>query len=164
MKKMKKILAENWKFIVCVLLIAAVLFPMIYTIFYTLPSADDFSMAYGCSRDTILMDSVNHANKRYTSSSGLWIYMFAETLLNPMVYFTLVYNQNISKLPWSRTVAGIKEVKETHDFWQEELIAIRDSEERNMVLEVEPKYMQSDILSLPRLSGNIENWINVRIA
>lgn len=468
MSTMKKILTENWKFIVCVLLISAILFPMIYTIFYTLPSADDFSMAYGCSRKTILADSISHANRRYINQSGLWIYMFAETILNPIVYFelesfgigiemillfmafiislctlintvvkrvlgienrevaaasialflfvflntniykevfywfvgssymmamtmglitinltiryffknginrgggillsltgalacnffqeailpgtvylvlwcyfsykegrllwkkaipfipmflsgliavaapgnferhtdyadsfnifqafidaakmtliilkhlvqqplvivllvgciylgfkcekrqvkgsvvllagvlalgtlainafpvalgyagtempnrvyffldftalagmaaffifcgiyaknlewcqsfqpyhievlmagfvilllysTLVYNQNISKLPWSRTVAGIKEVKETHDFWQEELIAIRDSGEKNLVIEVEPKYMQSDILSLPRLTGNVENWVNVRIA
>lgn len=468
MNKMNKKLTENWKFIICVLLISAVLFPMIYTIFYTLPSADDFSMAYGCSKSTIFTDSISHANRRYINQSGLWIYMFAETLLNPIVHFelesfgigiemillflafiislctlihtlirqvlgieskevtaayillflfvflntniykevfywfvgssymmamtlglltinltvkfffntrgnrgggillsltgalacnffqeailpgmiylvfwcyfsyrerkplwkkaipfvpmflsglvavaapgnfqrhmhysdsfnvskafidaakmtliilkhlvqqplvivlvvgciylgfkcekrqvrgrgvilagvlflgtlainafpialgyagtempnrvyyildftalagmiafsvscgiyarslawcqsfqpyhievfmtgfvilllysTLVYNQNISKLPWSRTVAGIKEVKELHDFWQEELIAIRDSDESNMVIEVDPRYMQSDILSLPRLSWNVENWINVRIA
>lgn len=468
MNRVRKTLSENWKFIICVLLIAVVLFPMIYTIFYTLPSADDFSMASGCSKSTLFMDSVNRANKRYINSSGLWIYMFAETLLNPMVYFevesfgmgiemvllflafiislctlihtafrcvlgienrevtavyillflcvflntniykevfywfvgssymmamtlglvtinltiryfldaetkrgrafllsltgalacnffqeailpgmiylvlwcyssyregkplwkkgipfvpmflsgliavaapgnferhtyysdsfnvskafidaakmtliilkhlvqqplvivllvgciylglkfgkrqikgsgvllvgalflgtlainafpvalgyagtempnrvyyildftalagmiafavscgmyakslawcqsfqpyhievfmtgfvilllysTLVYNQNISKLPWSRTVAGIKQVKETHDFWQEQLIAIRDSNERNVVIEADPKYMQSDILSLPRLSGNVENWVNIRIA
>lgn len=61
-------------------------------------------------------------------------------------------------------MAGIKEVKELHDFWQEELIAIRDSDESNMVIEVDPRYMQSDILSLPRLFWNVENWINVRIA
>ena len=468
MSTMKKRLTENWKFIVCVLLMSAVLLPIIYTIFYTLPSADDFSMAYGCTRNTIFMDSISHANRRYINQSGLWIYMFVETLLNPIVHFelesygigiemillflvfmislctlintavrrvlgmenkevvaacillflvvflntniykevfywfvgssymmamtmglltmnltikyffesslnrgrgillsltgalacnffqeailpgmvymvlwcyfsyregkplwkkaipfvpmflsglvavaapgnfqrhmlysdsfnvskafidaakmtliilkhlvqqplvivllvgciylgfkcekrqmkgsgvllagllflgtlainafpialgyagtempnrvyyildftalagmtalavscgiyarslawcqsfqpyhievlmvgfvilllysTLVYNQNVSKLPWSRTVAGIKEVKELHDFWQEELIAIRDSRESNIVIEVDPKYIQSDILSLPRLSGNVENWINVRIA
>lgn len=89
MNKMKKKLTENWKFIICVLLISAVLFPMIYTIFYTLSSADDFSMAYGCSKSTIFTDSISHANRRYINQSGLWIYMFAETLLNPIVHFEL---------------------------------------------------------------------------
>lgn len=101
-----------------------------------------------------------------------WVQSFqpyhAEVLLAAFVvailYSTLVYNQNISKLPWCQTAAGMKEVKEIHDVWQGCLISIRDSEESNVEVEVDSKYTESPILSLPRLSNNEEHWINRAIA
>ena len=62
-----------------------VLFPMVYTIFYSLPSGDDFSMISGCERRTLFRDSIYRANERYMNWSGLWPYMFIETLANPLL-------------------------------------------------------------------------------
>jgi hypothetical protein len=62
---------------------------MICTIFYSLPSADDFSMAMGCSKNTLLLDSIGRANEYFMTWSGLWPYMFIETLINPVLLFPL---------------------------------------------------------------------------
>lgn len=86
---MKKKTNDKLIFAICVVLIGIILLPMIYTIFYSLPSADDFSMAYGCSKGTLLVESIRHANSRFLNWTGLWPYMFIETLLNPMVHFSL---------------------------------------------------------------------------
>lgn len=86
---MKKAIAKNWKFMICVLAIFVLLLPMVFTIFYSLPSADDFSMAYGSARGTLFMDGVRRANNMFMNWSGLWPYMFIEIILNPMQYFEL---------------------------------------------------------------------------
>ena len=81
-----------------------------------------------------------------------------------LLYATLVYNQNISKLPWCQTVGAMKEVEELHDTWQECLITIRDAEEKDVEIEIEKQFFSSRVLSLPRLSDNRENWINEAVA
>lgn len=86
---MKRKIADNWKFLVCVGLIGIVLLPMLCTIFYTLPSADDFSMVVDCSKSTLLRDSIRRANLTYMSWQGLWPYIFMETLINPLLLFSL---------------------------------------------------------------------------
>lgn len=53
------------------ILIVLVLLPMVYTIFYSIPSADDFSMANGCGRNTLFLDSIKRANEYYMTWSGL---------------------------------------------------------------------------------------------
>lgn len=80
---------EQRKFIFYIMLIGIVLLPMVYTIFYSVPSADDFTMANGCGRTTLLLDSIKHANERFMTWSGLWPYMFIETLINPLLLFPI---------------------------------------------------------------------------
>lgn len=89
MEKWKKSIFDNRKFIFLIILIIVVLLPMICTIFYSLPSADDFSMAMGCSKNTLLLDSIGRANEYFMTWSGLWPYMFIETLINPVLLFPL---------------------------------------------------------------------------
>lgn len=81
-----------------------------------------------------------------------------------LLYTTLVYNQNISKLPWCQTVVAMKDVEEIHDAWQECLIAIRDSKEKDVEIEIEEEFFDSRVLALPRLSDNRENWVNEAVA
>lgn len=87
--KLKMKLYENRKALFYVILIAVILFPMVYTIFYSLPSADDFSMISECERSSLFRDSINRANERYMNWSGLWPYMFIEMLANPLMLFSL---------------------------------------------------------------------------
>ncbi len=89
MSELKKKLAGNWKFIICVLMIGILLLPMVYTIFFTLPSTDDFSTAYHVHKNSMFMDSVRYANMRYTTWSGVWLYAFIRALIHPLVLFPL---------------------------------------------------------------------------
>lgn len=89
MDKLKMRLYKNRRVLFYVLLMGVVLFPMVYTIFYSLPSGDDFSMISGCERRTLFRDSIYRANERYMNWSGLWPYMFIETLANPLLLFPL---------------------------------------------------------------------------
>lgn len=62
--------------------------PMIWSIFYSLPSADDFSMAVGIKdRSDVLRMSIEKANAFYMSLSGSWSAIFLETVLNPLIWF-----------------------------------------------------------------------------
>ena len=58
----------------------------------------------------------------------------------------------------------MREVEEIHDAWQECLVTIRDSKDKNVELEIEERFCDSRVLSLPRLSDNEENWINEAVA
>ena len=89
MSALKRKLAENWKFIIGVVMIGILLLPMAYTIFFTLPSTDDFSVACNVHKNSIFMDSFRYANMRFTTWTGLWPYMFIETLINPLILFPL---------------------------------------------------------------------------
>ena len=77
-----------------------------------------------------------------------------------LIYSTLVYGQGISRLPWVQTVSAVRDAKEIHDAWQECLIAIRDSEEQNVVVEVDKKYFDSPVIQTPRITDDTENWKN----
>lgn len=87
--EINKICAIIRNFIFCIILFGIVLLPMVYTIFYSIPSADDFSMANGCSKNKLVLDSIERANDYYMNWSGLWPYMFIETLANPLLLFPL---------------------------------------------------------------------------
>lgn len=87
--KWKKDIYANWKFILYIILIGIILLPMICTIFYSIPVNDDFSMVNGCDRNTLLIDSIKRANEWFMTWSGLWPYMFIETLANPLLLFPL---------------------------------------------------------------------------
>lgn len=89
MNVLKKKLTENWKFILCAILIGIVLFPMVYTIFYMLPYADDFIMATTVNKNSCIIDAFYMANEFFMSWTGLWPYMFFETAFNPVVLFSL---------------------------------------------------------------------------
>ena len=89
MDKLKTRLYKDRKVILLVVLIGVVLLPMVYTIFYSLPSADDFVMIGECERSTLFRDSIHRANEYYMNWSGLWPYMFIETLANPVILFPL---------------------------------------------------------------------------
>lgn len=58
----------------------------------------------------------------------------------------------------------MKDVEEIHDAWQECLIAIRDSKEKDVEIEIEEEFFDSRVLALPRLSDNRENWVNEAVA
>ena len=77
------------KVIVCVVFALVWLIfmtPMIISIFHSLPSADDFSMAVGIKdRGDLLGMSLKRANGFYMSWSGSWSAIFLETVLNPLV-------------------------------------------------------------------------------
>ena len=88
-RQLRKKLLENWKFLICIFLICILLLPMIYTIFYSLPSTDDFSVATNVSISSLFSDSVRYANQRFFSWTGLWVYMFIETFINPLIRFPL---------------------------------------------------------------------------
>lgn len=79
------------KVIVCivfVLVLAIFMTLMIISIFHSLPSADDFSMAVGIkNRSDLLGMSIKRANGFYMSWSGSWSAIFLETVLNPLVWF-----------------------------------------------------------------------------
>jgi hypothetical protein len=77
-----------------------------------------------------------------------------------LLYTTIIYGQNVSKLPWVRTLAETRNVKQIHDIWQECLIEIRDSENRQVVIEIEEVYYDSPVLQLPRLTDDADNWKN----
>lgn len=81
-----------------------------------------------------------------------------------LLYSTLIYGQNISKLPWSQTVTEIGNVKQLHDVWQDCLVRIRDSEDRNVVIEMDEQYYDSAVLQLPRVTSNAEDWKNRAVA
>ena len=86
---MKEKTDRNWKFILYICLIIIVLFPMIYTIFYTIHSEDDFSMVLSCNRESLLAESIRIANDYYKNWSGIWLYMVIEVLFNPLMCFPL---------------------------------------------------------------------------
>lgn len=79
------------KVIVCIVFVlvwAIFMTPMIISIFHSLPSADDFSMAVGIkNRSDLLGMSIKRANGFYMSWSGSWSAIFLETVLNPLVWF-----------------------------------------------------------------------------
>ncbi len=86
---MKEKVYYNWRLILCIGLIGIVLFPTFYTIFFTIYSADDFSMILSCNKEMIFSDSIRIANDHYKNWSGIWVYMFIEVLLNPLMHFSL---------------------------------------------------------------------------
>lgn len=57
-----------------------------------------------------------------------------------LLYSTLVYGQNIGKLPWSQTAAAMRNAKEIHDVWIECLVEIRDSEDSNVEIVMGERY------------------------
>lgn len=59
--------------------------PFCYTIFYALPSTDDFGMAAGISKDAILTGAVSRANEFYMTWGGAWPYFFLQVFLNPLL-------------------------------------------------------------------------------
>lgn len=75
------------KEIIWSILIVILLAPIMYTILFSIPSADDFSMATNIAKENLLMDSVNKMNTYYWTWSGSWFYIFLECFLNPVVLF-----------------------------------------------------------------------------
>lgn len=61
--------------------------PFVYTMYYSLPSTDDFWMVAGVDKSNVFAESIETANTFYMNWGGGWIYIFLEVLLNPLVYF-----------------------------------------------------------------------------
>ena len=61
--------------------------PFLYTMYYSLPSTDDFWMAAGIDKNNVFSDAIATANTFYLNWGGGWLYIFLEVLLNPLVYF-----------------------------------------------------------------------------
>lgn len=80
---MKKI---NWLNVALCVAIAVVILPTMYTILFSWPIADDFSMAIGVDKKTVLLDAIQIANDYYINHAGGWIWIFTEVLFNPLVY------------------------------------------------------------------------------
>ncbi len=74
--------------IVFCIIIAVIVIPYIINIVYTLPSADDFSMAkhYDLSSN-IILEAFRQADRMYMEWTGEWFYSFVQTLINPLVLF-----------------------------------------------------------------------------
>jgi hypothetical protein len=82
---LKSRVKEQMIFLILTLLIVI---PYIMNIVYSLPSADDFSMAkhYDLSSN-ILMEAFRQADRMYMEWTGEWFYSFVQTLINPLVLF-----------------------------------------------------------------------------
>lgn len=65
--------------------------PYFYTVYFSIPSADDFSMAYTAKimncNGNIFKSAFDIANKYYMSWGGEWVSFFLEILLNPLLIF-----------------------------------------------------------------------------
>ena len=74
--------------IIFVIMAAILVLPYVMNIVYSLPSADDFSMAknYDLSMN-IFIESVRQAGSMYMKWTGEWFYSFIQTLINPLVIF-----------------------------------------------------------------------------
>lgn len=67
---------------------AVLMIPYIMNILYSLPSADDFSMAsHYVTSSNLLAESFRQAGSMYMKWSGEWFYSFIQTLINPLVLF-----------------------------------------------------------------------------
>ena len=67
--------------------VACLIIPMMITIFYSLPSADDFSQVVGVDRFDIIGEAFRAANIAYMEWSGGWIYYFLQGVLSPVLLF-----------------------------------------------------------------------------
>lgn len=66
------------------------LFPFIATIFYSVPSADDFSMAACLPYPSLFLSAIDRANYLYrVNGGGIWIAKFFEVLLSPLATFEI---------------------------------------------------------------------------
>lgn len=81
-KKRKKVLLFGSISVVLCLII-----PMMITIFYSLPSADDFSQVVSVNRSDIIGEAFKAANTAYMEWSGGWIYYFLQGILSPVLLF-----------------------------------------------------------------------------
>lgn len=83
---------RNWirncdkKFLCICLAIVLLLLPFFYTMYYALPSTDDFWMAAGIARENVVSEALHKANLFYMTWEGQWLYIFLEVLLNPLIY------------------------------------------------------------------------------
>lgn len=66
--------------------ILVLVLPIAYSILYSWPIADDFSMAIGVNKSTVLLDAMKRANDSYLNHGGGWFFNFLQVLLNPLVY------------------------------------------------------------------------------
>lgn len=64
--------------------------PYVITIPFSIPSADDFSMGANLSYPSLIMSAFERANYCYFNfGGGIWIYMFLEVLLSPIVSYEI---------------------------------------------------------------------------
>lgn len=82
----KKVVSYGITLLIC---IAAVwlLFPIIRSITYAVPSTDDFWKATIPADSNVWRAAFDHANWFYFHWYGGWIWEFTEVLINPLVYF-----------------------------------------------------------------------------
>ena len=78
---------ENKISIFLAIMLIALIFPYANTIFYALPSTDDFWMVIGVEKSTLFQDAVETACSFWMGWGGMWIYEFLRVLLNPIVLF-----------------------------------------------------------------------------
>ncbi len=82
-KKIKNILIKYYWIIILLIIII----PFVATIFFSVPSADDFSMAKGVLDNTnSFLRSIRVANNFYLTWAGGWPYNLLQCLLNPLSY------------------------------------------------------------------------------
>jgi hypothetical protein len=84
--KQQKLKSYGLTALICIAIIA-VLFPMMRSITYAVPSSDDFWKATIPAASNVWAAAFEHANWFYQNWYGGWIWEFLEVLLNPLVYF-----------------------------------------------------------------------------
>lgn len=82
----KKIVSFGTTMLICIVILL-LLFPIVHSITYAVPSTDDFWKATIPTDSNVLVEAFHHANWFYFNWYGGWIWEFTEVLINPLVYF-----------------------------------------------------------------------------
>lgn len=67
-----------------VIVFFAMIFGYVYSIYYSIPVGDDFSMGMDVSGKNIFLASIERANWFYINWGGQWPFFFIQTLVNPL--------------------------------------------------------------------------------
>ena len=69
------------------IVVIILILPFIGNIWYSLPSADDFSMLYDYDHSiSIFVNAISKANTMWITWSGEWSYSFIQILINPLLF------------------------------------------------------------------------------
>lgn len=78
---------KNTKLLIAVIEIIvflAVIFGFVYSIYYSIPVGDDFSMGMDVEGKNLFLAAVSRANYYYINWGGQWPFFFIQTLCNPL--------------------------------------------------------------------------------
>lgn len=81
---MKAILKENKIKVLLAVLYAAIIAPLVYSIYYSVPCADDFAFGSNTVSDNLFINAVGYSAWNWQHWTGRWLLFFLQKLINPM--------------------------------------------------------------------------------